>query len=49
MQNRQRIHGTTVLCVRKDNKVVLAADGQVTMGEGVDQAQRQKNSPPLQR
>ena len=31
----QPIHGTTVLCVRKDNKVVLAADGQVTMGEGV--------------
>jgi ATP-dependent HslUV protease, peptidase subunit HslV len=29
------IHGTTVLCVRKDNKVVLAADGQVTMGESV--------------
>ena len=24
-----------MLCVRKDNKVVLAADGQVTMGEGV--------------
>lgn len=31
----QQIHGTTVLCVRKDNKVVLAADGQVTLGEGV--------------
>ena len=29
------LHGTTVLCVRKDNKVVLAADGQVTLGEGV--------------
>ncbi len=29
------IHGTTVLCVRKDNKVVLTADGQVTMGESV--------------
>src|SRR5580658_3026097 len=29
------MHGTTVLCVRKDNKVVLAADGQVTLGEGV--------------
>jgi len=29
------LHGTTVLCVRKDNKVVLAADGQVTMGESV--------------
>src|SRR6516165_2893588 len=29
------MHGTTVLCVRKDNKVVLAADGQVTLGETV--------------
>ena len=29
------IHGTTVLCVRRDNKVVIAADGQVTMGEHV--------------
>ncbi|HTT32217.1 MAG TPA: ATP-dependent protease subunit HslV [Methylomirabilota bacterium] len=38
MRTRQRttpIHGTTVLCVRKDNKVVLVADGQVTMGEHV--------------
>ena len=24
-----------MLCVRRDNKVVLAADGQVTLGEGV--------------
>jgi ATP-dependent HslUV protease subunit HslV len=32
---RQSIRSTTVLCVRKDNKVVLAADGQVTMGETV--------------
>jgi ATP-dependent HslUV protease subunit HslV len=30
-----QMHGTTVLCVRKDNKVVLVADGQVTMGEHV--------------
>src|SRR5215467_4948860 len=30
-----QMHGTTVLCVRKDNKVVLAADGQVTLGETV--------------
>lgn len=29
------IHGTTVLCVRKDAKVVLVADGQVTMGDHV--------------
>jgi len=29
------IHGTTVLCVRRDAKVVMAGDGQVTLGEGV--------------
>jgi ATP-dependent HslUV protease subunit HslV len=29
------LHGTTVLCVRKENKVVLVADGQVTMGDHV--------------
>lgn len=34
-QRNQQLHGTTVLCVRKDSHVVVAADGQVTMGEGV--------------
>src|SRR5258707_703829 len=34
-QGSAQIHGTTVLCVRKDNKVVLIADGQVTMGDHV--------------
>ncbi len=34
-QERPQMHGTTVLCVRKDNKVVLIADGQVTMGDHV--------------
>ena len=29
------MHGTTVLCVRRDNKVVMAGDGQVTMGQQV--------------
>jgi ATP-dependent HslUV protease, peptidase subunit HslV len=29
------MHGTTVLCVRKDNKVVVAGDGQVTLGDSV--------------
>src|SRR6202047_5269021 len=29
------MHGTTVLCVRKDNKAVLVADGQVTMGDHI--------------
>src|SRR3974377_964230 len=34
MENR--IHSTTVLCVRRDNKVVIAADGQGTLGhEGI--------------
>lgn len=27
-----QMHGTTVLCVRKDNKVFMIADGQVTLG-----------------
>jgi ATP-dependent HslUV protease subunit HslV len=31
----QPMRGTTVLCVRRDGKVVLAADGQVTMGESI--------------
>src|SRR5215468_2535801 len=30
-----KIRSTTVLCVRRDGKVVMAADGQVTLGEGV--------------
>jgi 20S proteasome alpha/beta subunit len=30
-----RVRSTTVLCVRKDNKVVMAGDGQVTVGEHV--------------
>ena len=30
-----RIRSTTVLCVRRNGKVVLAGDGQVTLGEGV--------------
>jgi ATP-dependent HslUV protease, peptidase subunit HslV len=34
-QNSALMHGTTVLCVRKDAKVVLIADGQVTMGDHV--------------
>ncbi len=29
------MHGTTVLCVRRDGKVVLAGDGQVTLGDGI--------------
>jgi len=32
---RERMHGTTVLCVRREGKVVMAGDGQVTLGESV--------------
>jgi ATP-dependent HslUV protease, peptidase subunit HslV len=34
-QSQLAMHATTVLCVRRDNKVVIAGDGQVTMGEHV--------------
>jgi ATP-dependent HslUV protease subunit HslV len=34
-QNSQQMHGTTVLCVRRENKVVMAGDGQVTLGDHV--------------
>ena len=30
-----RIHGTTVLCVRREGSVALAGDGQVTLAENV--------------
>src|SRR5512138_422220 len=32
---RGRIRSTTVLCVRRDGRVVMAGDGQVTMGDHV--------------
>src|SRR5438067_12093064 len=35
VESRPLIRSTTVLCVRRDGKVVMAADGQVTLGEGV--------------
>lgn len=31
-RDRMNWHGTTILCVRKDNDIVLASDGQVSMG-----------------
>jgi ATP-dependent HslUV protease subunit HslV len=38
----QRIRSTTVLCVRRDNKVVIAADGQVTLGHEVIKSSARK-------
>src|ERR1051325_7612679 len=35
MPQKRLIRSTTVLCVRRNGSVVLAGDGQVTLGEGV--------------
>src|SRR5579864_9209244 len=35
MRKKPLVRSTTVLAVRRDGKVVMAGDGQVTMGEGV--------------
>src|SRR5437867_10917266 len=35
MSPKRLIRSTTVLCVRRDGKVVMAGDGQVTLGESV--------------
>ena len=32
---KNKIRSTTVICVRRDNKVVMAGDGQVTLGNEV--------------
>lgn len=36
------LKGTTVLCVRRDNQVAIAADGQVTLGSQVIKATAKK-------
>jgi len=35
MRKLPEIRGTTVICVRRDGKVVMAGDGQVTIGNAV--------------
>mgnify|MGYP001587272810 CR=1 FL=1 len=42
MENSPAWHGTTVLSVRKDGKVVIAADGQVSMGNTIVKANAKK-------
>ena len=39
---KQRVRSTTVLCVRRNGKVVLAGDGQVTIGQEVLKATARK-------
>jgi ATP-dependent HslUV protease subunit HslV len=38
----ERIRSTTILCVRKDSKVIMAGDGQVTLGQEVLKASARK-------
>jgi len=38
----EKIRSTTVICVRRDNKVVMAGDGQVTLGHEVIKSSARK-------
>jgi len=39
---KTRIRSTTILCVRRDDKVVMAGDGQVTLGSEILKASAKK-------
>ena len=41
-QNNPSWHGTTIISVRKDNQVVIAGDGQVSLGNTVIKSSAQK-------
>lgn len=41
-ENAQVWHGTTILCVRKDGRVVIAGDGQVSLGQTVIKSNAKK-------
>jgi ATP-dependent HslUV protease subunit HslV len=42
MKEKPLVHSTTVIAVRRNNKVAVASDGQVTMGETVLKASANK-------
>jgi ATP-dependent HslUV protease subunit HslV len=42
IEMQKRIRSTTVICVRRDSKVVMAGDGQVTLGHEVLKASARK-------
>ena len=41
-EHRGRMHATTILCVRKDGRVAMGGDGQVTVGDTVMKAHANK-------
>ncbi len=40
--DNEKIYGTTILCVRRDNKVVIASDGQISHGNTILKATAKK-------
>ncbi len=42
ISNRQSMHATTILCVKKDGQVVIGADGQVSLGNTIMKASANK-------
>ncbi len=42
MSQEMKIHGTTILCVRKDGQVALGGDGQMTLGNQIVKAGTRK-------
>jgi ATP-dependent HslUV protease subunit HslV len=42
MRQADRFHGTTIVAVRRDGRVALGGDGQVTLGDTVVKASAQK-------
>lgn len=42
MSRSPEIRSTTILSVRRDNKLAMAGDGQVTMGEGIFKSKAKK-------
>lgn len=42
---RGQLHGTTILCVRKTDRVVIAGDGQVTFGQTILKQNARKVRP----
>ncbi|MGE0005527.1 MAG: ATP-dependent protease subunit HslV [Parvibaculaceae bacterium] len=45
MSDPQQWHGTTILSLRKDNRVVIAGDGQVSIGQTVIKSNARKVRP----
>ena len=45
MSDPQQWHGTTILSLRKGNRVVIAGDGQVSIGQTVIKSKARKVRP----